>query len=61
LDFLLLRNLIDQSNQFNQTIEHFGEDIAVVHILSGMEPMDSDIIANETTNKFLMAYSYRPR
>ena len=37
-------NLIDQSNQFNLTIEHFGEDIAVVHILSGMEPMDSDII-----------------
>jgi hypothetical protein len=37
-------NLIDQSNQFNQTIEHFGSDVAVVHILSGMEPMDSDII-----------------
>jgi len=37
-------NLIDQSNQFNLTIEHFGEDIAVVHILSGMEPMNSDII-----------------
>lgn len=37
-------NLIDQSNQFNLTIEHFGEDIAVVHILSGMEPMESDIV-----------------
>ena len=37
-------NLIDQSNQFNQTIEHFGEDIAVVHILSGMDPLASDII-----------------
>ncbi len=37
-------NLIDQSNQFNQTIEHFGDDIAVVHILTGMNPMASDII-----------------
>ena len=37
-------NLFDQSNQFNLTIEKFGEDVAVVHILSGMEPLESDII-----------------
>jgi len=37
-------NIVDQSNQFNATIEYFGDDIAVVHILSGMDPMQSDIL-----------------
>ena len=37
-------NLIEQSNQFNETIDRYGNDIAIIHILSGLEPMDSDII-----------------
>ena len=36
-------NMIDQAKQFNETIEHFGNDIAVVHIISGLEPKSSDI------------------
>ena len=36
-------NLIEQANQFNETIERHGNDIAVVHILSGLKPMSSDI------------------
>ena len=34
-------NLIEQSNQFNETIDRYGDDIAVIHVLSGMEPMAS--------------------
>ncbi|MBA87603.1 MAG: hypothetical protein CMB29_06045 [Euryarchaeota archaeon] len=37
-------NLIEQSNQFNETIDRYGDDIAVIHVLSGMEPMSSDIV-----------------
>ena len=36
-------NLIEQSNQFNETINRYGDDIAVIHVLSGLEPMSSDI------------------
>ena len=37
-------NLIEQSNQFNETIDRYGDDVAVIHVLSGMEPMASDIV-----------------
>ena len=37
-------NLIEQSNQFNVTLDKYGDDVAIIHILSGMNPMNSDII-----------------
>ena len=37
-------NLIEQSNQFNETLDKYGDDVAIIHILSGMNPMDSDVI-----------------
>ena len=36
-------NLIEQSNQFNETLDRYGGDVAVIHVLSGLEPMASDI------------------
>ena len=37
-------NLIEQSNQFNETLDKYGDDVAIIHVLSGMNPMDSDVI-----------------
>ena len=37
-------NLIEQSNQFNVTLDKYGDNVAIIHVLSGMNPMDSDII-----------------
>ena len=37
-------NLIEQSNQFNVTLDKYGDDVAIIHVLSGMNPMNSDII-----------------
>ena len=37
-------NLIEQSNQFNATLDKYGDNVAIIHVLSGMNPMDSDII-----------------
>jgi hypothetical protein len=36
-------NLIEQSNQFNETLDRYGDNVAVIHVLSGLEPMASDI------------------
>ena len=37
-------NLIEQSNQFNVTLDKYGDNVAIIHVLSGMNPLDSDII-----------------
>jgi hypothetical protein len=37
-------NLIEQSNQFNVTLDKYSDNVAIIHVLSGMNPMDSDII-----------------
>ena len=37
-------NLIEQSNQFNRTIERYGDDVAVIHIISGTDPLMSDLV-----------------
>ena len=37
-------NLIEQSNQFNRTIERYGDDVAVIHIISGTDPLTSDLV-----------------
>ena len=37
-------NLIEQSNQFNVTLDKYGDNVAIIHVLSGMNPMNSDII-----------------
>ena len=37
-------NLIEQSNQFNETLDRYGGDVAVIHVLSGLDPIASDII-----------------
>ena len=37
-------NLIEQSNQFNETLDKYGDDVAIIHVLSGMNPINSDII-----------------
>ena len=37
-------NLIEQSNQFNRTIERYGDDIAVIHIISGTDPLTSYLV-----------------
>ena len=37
-------NLIEQSNQFNRTIERYGDDVAVIHIISGTDSLTSDLV-----------------
>ena len=49
-------NMIDQAKQFNETIEHFGNDIAVVHIISGLEPKSSDITQMKENQTLLGRY-----
>ncbi len=37
-------NLIEQANQFNDTVEKYGNDVAVIHIITGINPMSADVV-----------------
>ena len=37
-------NFIEQSNQFNRTLESYGDDVAIIHIISGTNPLTSDLV-----------------
>ena len=37
-------NFIEQSNQFNRTIEEYGGDVVVIQVIAGMDPLPSDIV-----------------
>ena len=41
-------NFIEQSNQFNRTLERYGDDVAIIHIISGTNPLNSDLIQMRT-------------